>query len=153
MGENVYKVIELIGTSTVAEKAAAAAVARAGKTFGTRVAEVVELGHAVKKAKSKRTARRSRCRLVRAESNTRFRSPSVEGNAPALPAASLLCQRREVLHFVELPDLDVGIPASIGLAEPADAFPRLALPDPVAGYKLRHWETGPCAPFDPCRRK
>ena len=43
MAENVYKVIELIGTSTVSwEKAAAAAVSRAGKTLrDLRVAEVV----------------------------------------------------------------------------------------------------------------
>ncbi|HXV87392.1 MAG TPA: dodecin family protein [Gemmatimonadales bacterium] len=45
MAETVYKVIELIGTSPQSwEKAAAAAVARAGKTLrDLRVAEVVEL--------------------------------------------------------------------------------------------------------------
>ncbi|MGH8231746.1 MAG: dodecin family protein [Steroidobacteraceae bacterium] len=45
MAESVYKVIELVGTSTESwEKAAAAAVARAGKTLrDLRVAEVVEL--------------------------------------------------------------------------------------------------------------
>lgn len=44
MAESVYKVIELIGTSTESwEKAAAAAVKRAGKTLRElRVAEVVE---------------------------------------------------------------------------------------------------------------
>ena len=45
MAESVYKVIELIGTSTESwEKAAAAAVRRAGKTLRElRVAEVSEL--------------------------------------------------------------------------------------------------------------
>ena len=45
MAESVYKVIELIGTSTESwEKAAAAAVKRAGKTLRElRVAEVSEL--------------------------------------------------------------------------------------------------------------
>jgi dodecin len=53
VGENVYKVIELIGTSTVSwEKAAAAAVARAGKTLrDLRVAEIVELDMQLKKGK------------------------------------------------------------------------------------------------------
>jgi hypothetical protein len=53
MGENVYKVIELIGTSTVSwEKAAAAAVSRAGKTLrDLRVAEVVELDMQLKKGR------------------------------------------------------------------------------------------------------
>ena len=51
VAENVYKVIELIGTSTQSwEKAAAAAVARAGKTIrDLRVAEVVELDMQLKK--------------------------------------------------------------------------------------------------------
>jgi len=45
MGESVYKVIELIGTSTESwEKAAAAAVEKASKTIRElRIAEVVEL--------------------------------------------------------------------------------------------------------------
>lgn len=45
MPESVYKVIELVGTSTESwEKAAAAAVARASKTLrDLRVAEVVQL--------------------------------------------------------------------------------------------------------------
>lgn len=45
MAESVYKVIELVGTSTESwEKAAAAAVERAGKTLrDLRVAEVVAL--------------------------------------------------------------------------------------------------------------
>ena len=45
MAENVYKVIELIGTSTESwEKAAAAALKRAGKTVRElRVAEVSQL--------------------------------------------------------------------------------------------------------------
>jgi dodecin len=53
VAENVYKVIELIGTSTQSwEKAAAAAVARANKTLrDLRVAEVVELDMQLKKGK------------------------------------------------------------------------------------------------------
>jgi len=45
MGESVYKVIELVGTSTESwEKAAAAAVALASKSLrDLRIAEVVEL--------------------------------------------------------------------------------------------------------------
>lgn len=45
MGESVYKVIELVGTSTESwEKAAAAAISRAGKTLrDLRVAEIAEL--------------------------------------------------------------------------------------------------------------
>jgi dodecin len=45
MAESVYKVIELIGTSTESwEKAAAAAISRAGKTLrDLRVAEVSQL--------------------------------------------------------------------------------------------------------------
>jgi len=45
MGESVYKVIELVGTSTESwEKAAAAAVARAGESLRElRIAEVTEL--------------------------------------------------------------------------------------------------------------
>jgi dodecin len=45
MGESVYKVIELVGTSTDSwEKAATAAVARASATLrDLRIAEVVEL--------------------------------------------------------------------------------------------------------------
>jgi len=45
MAESVYKVIELVGTSTESwEKAAAAAISRAGKTVrDLRVAEVSEL--------------------------------------------------------------------------------------------------------------
>lgn len=45
MAESVYKVIELIGTSTESwEKAAAAAISRAGKTVrDLRVAEVSQL--------------------------------------------------------------------------------------------------------------
>lgn len=53
MAESVYKVIELIGTSTESwEKAAAAAVARASKSLRElRVAEVVELDMAIDKGK------------------------------------------------------------------------------------------------------
>jgi flavin-binding protein dodecin len=53
MAENVYKVIELIGTSTESwEKAAAAAVARASKTLrDLRVAEVCELDLQLKNGK------------------------------------------------------------------------------------------------------
>ena len=45
MAESVYKVIELVGTSTESwEKAAAAAISRAGKTLrDLRVAEVSQL--------------------------------------------------------------------------------------------------------------
>ena len=45
MAESVYKVIELVGTSKVSwEKAAAAAIERAGKTLrDLRIAEVSEL--------------------------------------------------------------------------------------------------------------
>lgn len=45
MAESVYKIIELVGTSTESwEKAAAAAVARANQTLrDLRIAEVVEL--------------------------------------------------------------------------------------------------------------
>jgi hypothetical protein len=45
MAESVYKVIELVGTSTESwEKAAAAAVARAGESLrDLRIAEVAEL--------------------------------------------------------------------------------------------------------------
>ncbi|HLF03124.1 MAG TPA: dodecin family protein [Anaerolineales bacterium] len=45
MSESVYKVIELVGTSTESwERAAAAAVERAAKTLrGLRIAEIVQL--------------------------------------------------------------------------------------------------------------
>jgi hypothetical protein len=53
MGESVYKVIELVGTSTESwEKAAAAAVKRAAKTLrDLRVAEVSELDLAIENGK------------------------------------------------------------------------------------------------------
>jgi flavin-binding protein dodecin len=53
MAENVYKVIELIGTSTESwEKAAAAAVARASKSLRElRVGEVKELDLVVENGK------------------------------------------------------------------------------------------------------
>ena len=53
MAENVYKVIELVGTSTESwEKAAAAAVAKASKALrDLRVAEVVELDMALDNGK------------------------------------------------------------------------------------------------------
>ena len=53
MPESVYKVIELVGTSTESwEKAAAAAVNRAGKSLrDLRVAEVVELDMSLKNGK------------------------------------------------------------------------------------------------------
>ncbi len=46
MAESVYKVVELVGTSTESwEKAAAAAVARASESLrDLRIAEVVDLG-------------------------------------------------------------------------------------------------------------
>ncbi|HEU5357691.1 MAG TPA: dodecin family protein, partial [Gemmatimonadales bacterium] len=53
MAESVYKVIELVGTSSVSwEKAAAAAVARASKSLrDLRVAEVTQLDMAIKNGK------------------------------------------------------------------------------------------------------
>ena len=53
MAESVYKVIELVGTSTESwEKAAAAAVARASKSLrDLRVAEVVNLDMTIKNGK------------------------------------------------------------------------------------------------------
>ncbi len=53
MAESVYKMIELVGTSTESwEKAAAAAVARAGQTLrDLRVAEVAELDMQIKNGK------------------------------------------------------------------------------------------------------
>lgn len=53
MADSVYKVIEVIGTSTESwEKAATAAVNRASKTLrDLRVAEVVELDMAIEKGK------------------------------------------------------------------------------------------------------
>ena len=50
MAESVYKVIELVGTSTESwEKAAGAAVSKAGKSLrDLRVAEVVELDMVLK---------------------------------------------------------------------------------------------------------
>lgn len=55
MAENVYKVIELIGTSSQSwEKAAAAAVATASKSLrDLRVAEVVELDMQIENGKVK----------------------------------------------------------------------------------------------------
>ena len=55
MPESVYKVIELVGTSTQSwEKAAAAAVARASKTLrDLRVAEVSELDMQIEDGKVK----------------------------------------------------------------------------------------------------
>lgn len=53
MAESVYKIIELVGTSTESwEKAAAAAVARAAKTLrDIRVAEISELDMQMKDGK------------------------------------------------------------------------------------------------------
>ena len=55
MAESVYKVIELIGTSTDSwEKAAAAAVGRASKSLRElRVAEIVELDMQIENGKVK----------------------------------------------------------------------------------------------------
>ena len=55
MAESVYKVIELIGTSTDSwEKAAAAAVARASKSLRElRVAEIMELDMQIENGKVK----------------------------------------------------------------------------------------------------
>jgi flavin-binding protein dodecin len=53
MAESVYKVIELVGTSTDSwEKAAAAAIKRAGRTLrDLRVAEIVDLDMQLKNGK------------------------------------------------------------------------------------------------------
>ncbi len=53
MAESVYKMIELVGTSTESwEKAAAAAVARAGQTLrDLRIAEVAQLDMQIKDGK------------------------------------------------------------------------------------------------------
>lgn len=53
MAESVYKIIELVGTSTESwEKAAAAAVARAGKSLRhLRVAEISQLDMTVSEGK------------------------------------------------------------------------------------------------------
>lgn len=55
MAESVYKIVELVGTSTDSwEKAAAAAVEKAGSSLrDLRVAEVVELDMAVEDGKVK----------------------------------------------------------------------------------------------------
>jgi flavin-binding protein dodecin len=60
----VYKVIELVGTSTESwENAARSAVERASQSLrDLRVAEVVELDCKSPMARSKRTEPRSRCR-------------------------------------------------------------------------------------------
>ncbi len=55
MPESVYKIIELVGTSTESwEKAAAAAVRRAGKTLrDLRIAEIAQLDLQIEKGKVK----------------------------------------------------------------------------------------------------
>ena len=55
MAESVYKIIELVGTSTESwEKAAAAAVKKAGKTLRElRIAEVAELDMQIEDGKVK----------------------------------------------------------------------------------------------------
>jgi flavin-binding protein dodecin len=55
MGESVYKIIELVGTSTESwEKAATAAVQRAGKSLrDLRVAEITQLDMTMDKGKVK----------------------------------------------------------------------------------------------------
>ncbi len=55
MPESVYKIIELVGTSSESwEKAAAAAVRRAGKTLrDLRIAEVAQLDLQIEKGKVK----------------------------------------------------------------------------------------------------
>ena len=54
MGESVYKVIELVGTSTASwEKAAEAAVKRASKSIrDLRIAEVVQLDMQIEEGKA-----------------------------------------------------------------------------------------------------
>ena len=53
MGESVYKIIELVGTSTESwEKAANAAVSRAGKSLrDLRIAEISQLDMQIEKGK------------------------------------------------------------------------------------------------------
>jgi len=53
MAESVYKVVELVGTSTESwEKAASAAVSRAGESLrDLRIAEIVELDMQIKDGK------------------------------------------------------------------------------------------------------
>ena len=66
MGETVYKIIELVGTSTESwEKAAAAAVETAAKSLkDLRIAEVVQLDMQLENGKvAAPTAPRSRCPL------------------------------------------------------------------------------------------
>ena len=60
MAESVYKVIELVGTSSESwEKAAAAAVNMAAKSLrDLRIAEVVELDMTLEDGKVRRTERR-----------------------------------------------------------------------------------------------
>ena len=60
MADSVYKVIEVIGTSTESwEKAANVAVSRASKTLrDLRVAEIVELDMAIEKGRSRPIAPR-----------------------------------------------------------------------------------------------
>ena len=55
MAESVYKVVELVGTSTTSwEKAASAAVDRASKSLrDLRIAEVVQLDMQIEKGKAK----------------------------------------------------------------------------------------------------
>ena len=55
MAESVYKIIELVGTSTESwEKAATAAVERAGKTLrDLRIAEIAELDMQIENGKVK----------------------------------------------------------------------------------------------------
>ena len=55
MAESVYKIVELVGTSTESwEKAAAAAVQRAGKSLrDLRIAEVAQLDLQIEKGKVK----------------------------------------------------------------------------------------------------
>ena len=60
MAESVYKVIELVGTSTESwERAAVAAVERAGQSLrDLRIAEISTLDMQIKMARSKRTVRK-----------------------------------------------------------------------------------------------
>jgi flavin-binding protein dodecin len=72
MADSVYKVIELVGTSTKSwEDAAKAAVDRAGKSLrDLRVAEVVQLDMQMDKGRSRHTGRRSRSPSSMKEDNS-----------------------------------------------------------------------------------
>jgi hypothetical protein len=89
MAESVYKIIELVGTSTTSwEKAAAAAVKRASESLrGLRIAEVSQLDIALEDGKP--AAYRARVRVsfkFDASESSGARSPSGAATEAAAPA-------------------------------------------------------------------